>query len=115
VAATSNGSKLVQVGVAAVVVLATTVTLFGIQGKVTSLQDQVNNLRDQQVLIDENAARIATLQEQVAQVARFRDDILLAVCIANARTDADAARCRRASERRDLPGPSDHLGGDASQ
>jgi hypothetical protein len=115
VAATSNGSKLVQVGVAAVVVLATTITLFGIQGKVTSLQDQVNNLRDQQVLIDENAARIATLQEQVAQVAQFRDDILLAVCIANARTDADASRCRRAAERRGVPGSSSHPSGNTGQ
>jgi hypothetical protein len=102
---TSSSSKLIQAGIAVVVILATTITLLGINGQVASLQDQVRELRDQQVLIDENSAKIAVLQEQVAQVARFRDDILLAVCIANARTDADASRCRRAARRRGVPGP----------
>jgi uncharacterized iron-regulated membrane protein len=110
--ATSNGSKLIQVGVAAVVILATTITLLGINGQVASLQDQVHELQDQQVLIDENAEAIATLQEQVAQVARFRDDILLAVCIANARGNADASRCRRAASN--VLGPSGDSFGNGS-
>jgi len=113
VAESKNGlARLTQIGVAAVVILATTITLLGINGRVQSLSDQVNELRDQQVLIDENATRIATLQEQVAQVARFRDDILLAVCIANARTDADASRCRTiANNVSGSPGYSDgHTG-----
>jgi hypothetical protein len=113
----ANGpvSKWTQAGIAAVVILATTITLLGINGKVASLQDQVVELKDQQVLIDANSARIATLQEQVAQVAQFRDDILLAVCIANARTDADASRCRRAAERRGVPGSSSHPSGNTGQ
>jgi hypothetical protein len=91
----ANGSRLVQVGVAAVVILATTITLLGINGKVLSLQDQVNEIRDQRALIDANARRIASLQEQMVELGHFRNDILAAVCAANARTGADLRRCQR--------------------
>jgi hypothetical protein len=91
----TNGSRLAQVGVAAVVILATTITLLGINGKVLSLQDQVNEIRDQRALIDANARRIASLQEQMVELGHFRNDILAAVCAANARTGADLRRCQR--------------------
>jgi hypothetical protein len=94
----ANGStKLVQVGVAAVVILATTITLLGLNGKVQTLDGQVQKLEESVSILDEVEARIDKLQRTSVELGHFRNDILAAVCAANARTRDDLRRCQRVS------------------
>jgi hypothetical protein len=92
-----NGSKATQVAVAAVVVLFTVITLFGLNGQVQTLQAQVRELNASIATLDEVEAQIVRLQQSMLELARFRDDILAAVCAANARTTRDLRQCERFS------------------
>jgi hypothetical protein len=91
----ADGSKLIQVGVAAVVVLATTITLLGVNGEVQTLQGRVRDLEVATATLDQIETRIDRLQANAVELGHFRNDILAAVCVANARTPGDLRRCRR--------------------
>jgi hypothetical protein len=101
--ATANGStRLVQVGIAAVVILATTITLLGLSGRVQTLDGrvqeldgQVEQLGESVAVLDEVEARIDQLQRTSIELGHFRNDLLAAVCAANAATRADLRRCQR--------------------
>lgn len=101
---------MTQVAIAVVIVLAGVVSLLQAQGETRDLQvqirelegeaedlqEQIDNILEAQVSVLE--AQISELQIDVQEVARFREDIIAAVCAANARAPRDLRQCERVAD-----------------
>lgn len=79
----------------AVVVAATVIGLLGLNGAVDGLQERVRELEGATHKIEVIQHHIAELRKEANDLARFRDDILQAICAANAHGRADLRQCYR--------------------
>jgi hypothetical protein len=89
-----NGNhRWTQPAVAVVVVVVAVFSLLGLNGSITALQARVVGIESDLTKLDEIEERIEDLQREAVELAELRNDILAAVCAANARTPRDLRRC----------------------
>ncbi|SRR6266508_1615465 len=92
-----NGNKLVDRWktwiVALAVIVPTLFAAFGVRESIQTLQNRVDSLAEKTVQLDAIEARVMRLQREAAQIENIRQDILQAICAANARGHVDIREC----------------------
>jgi hypothetical protein len=95
--AENTGTSLQSKIIAAVVVIISVFTLYGVNNTINALELRVGEVEDDIEQLEEIELQIEEIQRQVAEIVAVRQDILEAVCIANATDARDAQRCRDVS------------------
>ncbi len=94
---TENGNKLIDRWktwiVALAVIVPTLFAAFGVRESIQTLQNRVDSLTEKTAQLDAIEARVMRLQREAAQIENIRQDILQAICAANARGHVDVHEC----------------------
>jgi multidrug efflux pump subunit AcrA (membrane-fusion protein) len=77
----------------AAVLAATVVSLFSISARVQGVQNRLDFLEQQMHRVDAIETRIDRVQREARALSLLRQDILQAICAANARNGSDLRRC----------------------